>query len=69
VLLDSGDFFRPGKQALVRYSGGVLSFRFGEGFEGVLQLLLKRWAGHRRRLSLERVRAVLWGKGFALARE
>ena len=47
VLLDAGDFFGPGGEALVRHSGGVLSFCFGEGFEGVLQLLLKCGAGHR----------------------
>ena len=47
VLFDAGDRFRPGGQALVRYSGSVLSFGFGEGFEGVLQLLLKRGAGHK----------------------
>jgi hypothetical protein len=47
VLLDTGDFFGPGGEALVRHSGGVLSFCFGEGFEGVLQLLLKGGAGHR----------------------
>jgi hypothetical protein len=47
VPFDSGDFLRPGSRALVRYSGGVLSFGFGKHFEGVLQLLLKRGAGHR----------------------
>jgi hypothetical protein len=47
VLLDAGDFFGPGGEALVWHSGGVLSFCFGEGFEGVLQLLLKGRAGHR----------------------
>ena len=47
VLFDSGDFLWPGNQALVRYSGSVLSFGFDEGFEGVLQLLFKRGAGHR----------------------
>lgn len=51
VLFDSGDLFRPGTEALVRYTGSVLSFGFGEGFEGVLQLLLKRGAGHRGRVS------------------
>jgi hypothetical protein len=54
VVLDSGDLLRPGNQALVRYSGSVLAFGFGESFEGVLQLLLKRGAGHNGRLSLER---------------
>lgn len=56
VLLDAGDFFWPGNQALVRYSGGVLSFGFGKGFEGVLQLLLKRGAGHKGRLSFAHLR-------------
>jgi hypothetical protein len=55
VLLDSGDLLWPGDEALVRYSGGILSFGFGKGVECVLQLLLKRRAGHRRRLSLEEV--------------
>jgi hypothetical protein len=54
VLLDSGDFLWPGNQATVRYTGSILSFRFGERFEGVLQLLFKRRAEHTRRLSLER---------------
>jgi hypothetical protein len=53
VLFDSCDFVWPGGHALVRYAGSVLSFGFGEGFEGVLQLLLKRGAGHRGRVSLE----------------
>ena len=47
VLFDSCDAGRPGGHALVGYAGSVLSFGFGEGFEGVLQLLLKRGAGHR----------------------
>jgi hypothetical protein len=47
VVLDSGYLLRPGNQAVVRYSGGVLAFGFGECFEGVLQLLLKRGAGHK----------------------
>jgi hypothetical protein len=47
VLFYSCDFFRPGNQAPVRYSGSILSFGFGKRFEGVLQLLLKRRAGHR----------------------
>ncbi len=47
VLLDSGDLLRPGNQALIRYSGSVLSFGFDECGEGMLQLLLKGWAGHR----------------------
>ena len=47
VLLDSVDFLWPGNRALVRYSGGILSLSFGEDFEGVLQLLFKRGAGHR----------------------
>src|SRR5258705_6918689 len=49
VLLDSGDLLRPGNQALVRYSGSVLSFGFGKRFECVLQLLVKRGAIHMRR--------------------
>jgi hypothetical protein len=56
VLFDSGDLFRPGTQALVRDTGSVLSFGFGEGFEGVLQLLSKRGAGHRGRVSLAHLR-------------
>jgi hypothetical protein len=54
VLLDSGDFLWPGIQTLVRYSGSVLSFCFGKGFEGVLEFLLKRRTGHMRRVSFER---------------
>jgi hypothetical protein len=54
VLLDSGDLLWPGTQTLVRYSGSALSFRFGQGFEGVLQFLLKRRTGHMRRVSFER---------------
>ena len=46
MFFDSGDFFWPGNEALVGDSGGVLSFRLGKGFEGVLKLLLKRGAGH-----------------------
>ncbi len=46
MFFDSGDFFWPGDEALVGESGGVLSFRLGKGFEGVLKLLLKRGAGH-----------------------
>jgi hypothetical protein len=46
VFFDSGDFFWPGIEALVGESGGVLSFRFGKCFEGVVKLLLKRGAGH-----------------------
>ena len=52
VLFDSCDAGRPGGHALVGYAGSILSFGFGEGFEGVLQLLLKRGAGHRGRVSL-----------------
>ena len=54
MVLDSGDLLRPGNQALVRYSGSVLAFGFGECFEGVLQLLLQCGPGHNGRLSLER---------------
>jgi hypothetical protein len=54
VLLDSRDFLWPGNQAPVRYTGCILSFRFGERVEGVLQLLFKRRAGHTRRVSLDR---------------
>src|SRR5258708_1938502 len=60
VLLDSGDLLRPGSQALVWYSGSVLSFGFGKRFECVLQLLVKRGAIHMRRLSLERARTAAW---------
>ena len=56
MLFGSRDFFRPGDRALVRYSGGILSLFFGEDFEGVLQLLLKRGAGHRGRVSLAHLR-------------
>jgi hypothetical protein len=49
VLLDSGDLVWPGEQPLVRYSGGVLSFRFGKRVECVLQFLFKRRAGHMRK--------------------
>lgn len=56
MLFGSRDFFRPGDQALVRYSGGILSLLFCEDFEGVLQLLLKRGAGHRERVSLAPLR-------------
>jgi hypothetical protein len=55
VLFDSCDAGRPGGHALVGYAGSILSFGFGEGFEGVLQLLLKRGAGHRGRVSLARL--------------
>lgn len=55
VVLDAGDLLRPGNQSPVRYSGSILAFGFGECFEGVLQLLLKRGAGHTERLSLGRV--------------
>jgi hypothetical protein len=55
MLFDVGDFFRPGGEAFVGNSGRVLAFGFGERFEGVLQLLLEGGAGHRGRLSLERV--------------
>jgi hypothetical protein len=51
VFFDSGDFFRPGDYAVVGDSGGVFSFGFGEGIESVLELLLKRGAGHRGRVS------------------
>lgn len=51
MLFDSCDLFGPGDEALVGYSGGVFSFSFGEGVEGVLELLLKRGAGHRGRVS------------------
>jgi hypothetical protein len=54
VLFYSRDFFRPGVQALVRYSGSILSFGFGKGDECVLEFLLKRGAGHTRRVSLGR---------------
>ena len=47
VLLDSGNLVGPRNRALVGYSGGILSLRFGEDFEGVLQLLFKCGAGHR----------------------
>jgi hypothetical protein len=56
VLFDSCDAGRPGGHALVGHAGSILSFGFGEGFEGVLQLLLKRGAGHRGRVSLAHVR-------------
>src|SRR6202035_5696564 len=46
VLLDSGDLLWPGSHALVRYSGSLFAFCFGEGFEGVLQFLLKGRTGH-----------------------
>jgi hypothetical protein len=53
VFFDVGDFFGPGGDAFVGDPGGVLAFRFGEGFEGVLEFLLQGGAGHRGRLSLE----------------
>jgi hypothetical protein len=56
VLFDSGDALRPGGHALVGYAGSILSFGFGEGVEGVLELLLKRGAGHRGRVSLAHLR-------------
>lgn len=40
VLFDVGDPLWPGAYALVWDSGGVLSFGFGEAFQGVLQFLL-----------------------------
>jgi hypothetical protein len=46
VLLDSGDFFWPGNQALVGYSGSILSSRVGKCVECVLQILVKRRARH-----------------------
>jgi hypothetical protein len=39
VLFDAGDLFWPGDEALVLDSRDVLSFGFGERFEGVLQFL------------------------------
>jgi hypothetical protein len=51
VLFDAGDLFVPGAQAFVGYSCGLLAFGFGECFEGVFELLLQRWAGHRWRVS------------------
>ena len=62
MLLGSGDLLRPANQALVRYSGSVLSFCFGKGFERVFQLLLKSGAVHMRRLSLERTCTVVGAK-------
>lgn len=47
MLLDPGDSFRPGACALVWNSGGILSFRFGESDEGVLQFLFEGGAGHK----------------------
>ncbi len=52
VFFDAGDFFGPGDDAFVGQPGGVFAFRFGEDFEGVLQLLLQGRAGHGERLSL-----------------
>jgi hypothetical protein len=54
-MLDSGDFLWPGTRALVKYSGSILSFRFGERDGKVLQFLFKRWARHTQRLSLRRL--------------
>ena len=55
MVLNAGDLLRPGNQAWVGYSGSVLAFGFGECFKRVLQLLLQRGTGHKRRVSLERV--------------
>ena len=41
MLFDSGDLHWPGSRAPIRYPGGILSFRLGEGVEGVLEFLLK----------------------------
>jgi hypothetical protein len=47
VLFDPVDFLRPGKRALVRYSGGVFPFGFGKRVECVFEFLFERRAGHR----------------------
>jgi hypothetical protein len=60
-MLDSGDFLWPGTRALVKYSGSILSFRFGERDGKVLQFLFKRWARHTQRLSLRRPRNDAFG--------
>ena len=59
MFFDAGDFFGPGDQALVGDSGCVFPFGFGEGVEGVLELLLQRGAGHRGRVSLAHLRVRL----------
>jgi hypothetical protein len=61
VMLDSGDFLWPGTWALVRYSGSILSFRFGERDGKVLQFLFKRWARHTQRVSLRKPRNDAFG--------
>jgi hypothetical protein len=52
MFFDAGDFLRPGGEAFVGEPGGVFALGFGEGFEGVLQLLLEGGTGHGGRLSL-----------------
>jgi hypothetical protein len=48
VLLESGDFFRPGTFGVrVRDSGGVLAFGLGEAEEEVVEAILEGGAGHR----------------------
>lgn len=48
VLLEFGDFLRPGASGVVRVgeSGGVLAFGFGEIFGEVVEALLQGGAGH-----------------------
>ena len=75
MFFDVGDLFRPGGNAFVGDSGGVLAFRFGEGLEGVLQSLLQGGPGHMGRLSPrvgygewslrgDVVRKKLWDRGL-----
>jgi hypothetical protein len=54
VLFDSGDLHWPGSKALIRYPGGILSFRLGKGVKGVLEFLLKCRAVYMRRVSPRR---------------